>query len=309
MKVSDEILIAEYKKLNSAYKVAKKLVISSSTASYRLKKLGVLKKWKKEVDNNKLIDSYIKHQSVRKTAKDFDISHETARYKLKKLGVLNKPIIYNWNDNYFSKDNADVYYWAGFIAADGCVKLNSKKYKQLSIGLSRKDHEHLEKFKKAIEFTGQIYKIAGNYDSSQIAISSGKLFDDLARFNIVPRKSLIYTFPKWLIDHPLVNHFMRGYNDGDGSFYISKKKDRNIDQLYFSLRGTKEFLCIFNEILEDKCKFKKHKEPRLNSGIYCLEFGGNIKVRKIRDFLYKNSAPEIRLERKYNISFGDTHNI
>lgn len=255
------------------------------------------------ITDERLIEVYKKTKSIRKTGYKLGMSHETARYKLKKLGVINKPIRYIWNDNYFSLDTPETFYWAGFIAADGCVKLHSNKYKQLSIGLAKKDHNHLEKFKKTINFNGPIHKIArkdGN--SSEITISSAQLFDDLARFNIVPRKSLIYTFPEWLIEHSLVNHFMRGYNDGDGSFYTSKKKYR-IDQLYFSLRGTKEFLSVFNSVLERNCKFKKHKEPRLNSGIYLLEFGGTRKVGKIRDFIYKNSTPEARLERKYNIAF------
>jgi DNA-binding Lrp family transcriptional regulator len=303
MKVSDEKLTEEYNRLNSAGKVAEKLNIPKSTVVYRLKKLGILKKWKKEIDINKLKNSYKKHQSIRKVAIELGISHETARYKLKTLGVLNEPIRYIWDDNYFSQDTAEVFYWAGFIAADGCVKLHSKKYKQLSIGLSQKDHEHLEKFKKSIEFDGPIHKISScGIDKSEITISSDKIFDDLARFNIVPRKSLTYTFPEWLIKHPLVNHFMRGYNDGDGSFYIILKKNRKTPQLYFSLRGTKEFLTEYRNILEDNCKIKKNiNKPRFNEDIYTLEYGGNIVVKSIANFIYKDSNSTVRLERKYNI--------
>lgn len=261
------------------------------------------------VTDERLIEVYNKYQSIRKTGNALGISHETARYKLKKIGAINKPIRHSCNDNYFAQDTPDAFYWAGFIAADGCVLLKDKKYKRLSIGLAQKDHEHLEKFKSAIEFTGPIAKSSfnhGKYFKSEIKISSVQIFDDLARFNITPRKSLVYTFPDWVAHNKLVNHFMRGYNDGDGSFYNSVRADRKT-QLYFSLRGTKDFLNIYNNILETECDFEKHKSPRLNCGIYCLEFGGNIKVRKIRDFLYKGSDKSIQLQRKYNIAFSDQY--
>ncbi|KKM82018.1 hypothetical protein LCGC14_1323760 [marine sediment metagenome] len=256
------------------------------------------------ITNSRLVEIYEQTQSIRETGKKLGISHETVRYKLKKLGITNKPVRYTCNDNYFQSDLPDVFYWAGFIAADGCVKLNNKKYKQLSIGLSQKDHYQVEKFKKAIDFNGPVHKITSQgYDRSEISISSAQLFDDLSRFNIVPRKSLIYMFPEWLIDHSLVNHFMRGYNDGDGSFYLSLSKGRTVEQLYIALRGTKKFLTTYKQILEQNCKLRKSdKKPRLNSGIYTLEYGGTRAVGQIRDFLYKGSDNNIRLDRKYIIS-------
>ena len=303
MKVSNGKLIEEYGKLNSARKVAQKLNMSSSTVSHRLKKLGVLRKWKKEINIDKLISSYKNHQSIRKVAEELKISPETARYNLKQLGVLNKPIRYSWNDNYFSEDNMESFYWAGFIAADGCIKFKNKKYKQLSIDLSQKDHDHLKKLKQSIVFDGPIHKISsGRIDKSEMTISSDKIFDDLVRFNIVPRKSLIYTFPKWLKKHELVNHFMRGYFDGDGSFYTSLGKGKKIPQLYFSLRGTKEFLTEYKNILEINCNIKKNiNKPRYNCGIHILEYGGNLSAKSIADFIYKDSKQNTRLERKYNI--------
>ena len=265
------------------------------------------------IDKEKLILSYEKYQSVRKVGLDLGISHETARYKLKKLGILNKPIRYKCNEDFFKQNTLESLYWSGFMAADGCVKLGNKKYKQISMELSSKDRGHIEKFKEVIKFDGPIStKMAnGKYEAVEIHISSDKLFNDLARFNIVPRKSLILTFPEWLIEHELVNHFMRGYFDGDGSFYCQKLEgNRTVRQLMFSLRGTKEFLTIYKNILEKKCKLETNdRKPRLNSGIYTLEYGGNRKVQKIRNFLYNNSVVETRLDRKYNLAHSESFNL
>ena len=57
-----------------------------------------------KITDEELINSYKKHQSIRKVGAELGISHETARCKLKGLGVLNNPIIYSWNDDYFSTE-------------------------------------------------------------------------------------------------------------------------------------------------------------------------------------------------------------
>lgn len=60
---------------------------------------------------------------------------------------------YNVNENFFSLDTPESFYWAGFIAADGCIL---KNLKVLEIGLGIKDKKHLKKFKSAIKYTGNI---------------------------------------------------------------------------------------------------------------------------------------------------------
>jgi len=304
----DEYLKNNYQ-TEDVSKISNKLNRSKASVIQRATKFGVKKNGLPlGITVDDLIRKYKELQSLRKVGKVLGIHKSKVGYYLKKVGEVNKPIEYIWDDNYFSQDTPEVFYWAGFIAADGCVKFKGNKYKQLSIGLAQKDFEHLKKFKAAINFDGPVHKISRkDYSGCEITISSSQMFDDLARFNIVPRKSLIYTFPKWIAAHQFANHFMRGYNDGDGSFYVpaKRRKGRTIKQLYFSLRGTKEFLSVFNTILETNCEFKKHKEPRLSSGIYCLEFGGTRKVAQIRDFLYEGSTKNTRLVRKYEIAYDD----
>lgn len=263
-----------------------------------------------DISKEKIIESYLKHQSIRQVGLELGISHETVRYYLKKYGALNAQVRYTCDEYFFSDNTAKVFYWAGFIAADGCVKLKGNKYKQLSVGLEHKDHAHVEKLKNALSFTGPVHVIQRkDCVSSEICISSDRMFDDLARFNIVPRKSLTYQFPEWIIGHELVNHFMRGYFDGDGSLYISKARGgKKTDQLFFALRGTKNCLTAYKNILEKHCDLirKTDTKPRLNSGIYTLEYGGNRVVPQINGFLYKDSTPETRLDRKYEIAFSET---
>lgn len=223
---------------------------------------------------------------------------------MRKIGLdINKPIKYNFNKNFFKEETEDSFYWAGFLAADGCITDN----KYLKIGLSIKDRLHLEKFKNIINASypikekyikvNNLNKNWNNSISCEMNIYSEDYFNDLQKFNIVPRKSLIYTFPDYVLNHKLCHHFMRGYLDGDGCFHFSKPKMKAV-QLRITIAGTEKFLTNFKNKLNENCNLNDRK-LRKNKNIYCLEYNGNLQCKRIVDYLYKDST--IYLDRKYDI--------
>lgn len=217
---------------------------------------------------------------------------------------------YTYDKDFFTRNTPESFYWAGFIAADGCVSMQKNKTKAsiLAICLSAKDKAHLEKFKTSIKFTGNVktYNRALANPASYITIHSAKICESLERFNILPRKTLTYKFPEWLKAHPLVGHFMRGYFDGDGSFYLYRNSDSTMDSLAMNVVGTNSFLISYKEVLLNNIL-----ELKLKNNIYAvgkvslLGCKGNRKVAKIRDFLYTNSMNDIRLDRKFNIVYAE----
>jgi hypothetical protein len=232
-----------------------------------------------------------------------------------KFGLeYDKQVIYNCDHEFFSRDNEETFYVAGFIAADGCVKDRKTPYGtsrcELSIGLSIKDKDFLETLRKTMKAETPIRDFIirnskrnpkwNDTWKSEFAITSKRMCEDLGRFNIVPRKSLIYTFPKWMINHPLANHFIRGYNDGDGCFHIPKLPSSKKKQVHFSLRGTPEFLLDVRHILERECNLDiREKEISISSGHGELKYGGNGIVSKIADYFYRDAT--IYLPRKRDI--------
>jgi hypothetical protein len=132
------------------------------------------------------------------------------------------------------------------------------------ISVSKNDEDHLKLVRNLLESTNPIknYLIKNSKKNpkwndvweSKLLITSKQIANDLIKFNIVPKKSLIYTFPKWLEKHPLKHHFMRGYFDGDGSFFINSELSNN--RLCSSIRGTEKFLKTYKKILQKDCSFK-----------------------------------------------------
>ena len=264
-----------------------------------------------------LRQSYDELGSLKAVARKFEVDSGSIKRYMQQYGLKFKAqVIYYCDHDFFSIDNELSLYVAGFIAADGCIKnrknLSGSTRHELGIGLSKKDKNFLILLKDVLkaetpirDFIVKNSKRNPKWNDSwksEIIITSKKICNDLKRFNIIPRKSLIYTFPKWLITHPLCHHFIRGYNDGDGSFYIPKnRKYRTSQQVYFSMRGTTEFLMDVRYVLEQKCGIDKlDKSIRISSGQGCLEYGGNIVVSKITDYLYKDAT--IYLSRKYDIA-------
>lgn len=218
---------------------------------------------------------------------------------------------YSCDHDFFSRDNEASFYWAGFLAADGCVFNRGNSY-TLSLNLSEKDLAHLKRFKKDLSFDGIISKSVTKHSDKNpkwndsikrsLTISSFKIFQDLKRFNIQPNKTKSYTFPKWMISHEMVNHFLRGYIDGDGSFYYQKNRDR----VCLEVRGTYEFLTTFKEVvdscIEDSCKVRVTTPDSTSK----LKYSGKKFVPKLVDFLYKNSnIYMLRKKEKATINRGD----
>lgn len=218
---------------------------------------------------------------------------------------------YTLNESFLSKESPESFYVAGFLAADGWVKIVQKKNTRhlrydVCLSLKEEDKEHLEKIKKLFETQKPLYKrlvknslrnpLYNDTITYSLNLYSKNIFEDLKRFNVTPNKSLTYQFPEWLLSHKYVNHFMRGYFDGDGSISFDSK-NRKTPQARLHIRGTKYFLEAFHQILVLNCGLEKSKIIGTNSNIGSLQYTGNKNVYKIMSFLYQDSP--IYLDRKF----------
>ncbi len=208
---------------------------------------------------------------------------------LPNLGRFKSRIYYN--KKFFVNLSAISAYWAGFVAADGCL---SYKNKSLHIGLNMRDKEHLCKFANAIKTNAKIGYAKSN-NSTRINIYSKEIFNSLSNLGITPNKSL--NIANINIPNHLTSHFIRGVFDGDG--YLGGKK---ITHIQFFISGNKPFLKRIQSTLINECNINRVKLYPLyplgtNRG-YKLQYTGS-QVFKILDFLYNDSTPQTRLDRKY----------
>ena len=210
------------------------------------------------------------------------------------LSQKNKKI-YTYEENYFSEKSLGACYWAGFIAADGCVYKPTKGELALSVQIHADDQEHLKDFAKTLG--GRTYPIrkrfdkrTGNtYSSISTTIHNNLIVKSLEEtFNIHPRKSLTHEPPIGLSrDQNLA--FIAGYIDGDGS-YSSYASGSTTRRPRISICGTYDFLTwIINQL-------GVHANIHKNGKIHSVDIRGDFAIRA-RERYIKLDLPF--MQRKY----------
>jgi len=263
--------------------------------------------WTKILTKEEFLKLYNDFGSYGKIAAHLGVCVRTVNNISKRLDIdLPRWVKYSIDENFFARENELAFYWAGFIAADGCISSTSGA-NALNIKLSAKDAKHLEKFRDVISpqrpIHQKLHKGHKNIKASMqvsFGIFSNNICNDLfEKFGIGQQKSLTYVMPKHLLDHPLLHHFIRGYTDGDGTFYSNQRKNR-LPQCQYQLLGTEDFLDQIAEKISKECGLSQLKSRKTKSKIYVLTYGGNRQAMKIREYLYQDAT--VYLERKYNIA-------
>lgn len=292
--------IIELRKENIGYKrIARMLGIPKENVSRILIKQGYTSHIK--IPSKDIIDEIIYrycdlHQGTRIMAKEMHISASKIIAILMIQGVEITPSGYHvgYKDkidhNYFDVINTEhKAYWLGFLYADG---YNNEKSYQIELTLKQEDAYMLEKLNNDIKSTYLIKKRIVTLDGKQFPCSRLTLYSKriskmLASKGCFQNKSLSLKFPDFtVVPKNLINHFMRGYFDGDGS--ISGPK--------FMLVGTENFIERYAEILFENTTIT-HRFYTSYTG-KALQWGHASKrdLIKIYNFLYKDAT--ISIDRK-----------
>jgi hypothetical protein len=209
---------------------------------------------------------------------------------------------YELNTAYFSEPTIRNSYWAGFIAADGC--LTSKG--ALRIALSTKDREHLEWLKSELNFSGPIRDgLTTSPRGREVAYScltvwSKDMLLDLRRnFNLVERKTLTL-LPPYRLSGPLAEAFIVGLIDGDGSIHTFNYTRRTT--LRLDVMGTLPVVTWVGERFRRWCGAES-RLPRIREHhggtLHSLRVQGR-NAERVADRLLMVDVP--RLHRKWSIA-------
>lgn len=196
------------------------------------------------------------------------------------------------NDKIFENiDTEEKAYWLGFLYADGCVHRFKNSYK-VELTLQESDLEHLLKFKNFIDWK-ENPKYREAQKAYRVSFGSRKVAEDLISLGCVPNKSLILTFPDKVPDS-LIQHFIRGYFDGDGSIHLIQNKHSVTPDV--RILGTKEFLrTLLTKLQINTASIKKCKHNSSNN--YYVKFNKDDSY-KFLNYIYKDAL--IYLQRKFD---------
>jgi intein-encoded DNA endonuclease-like protein len=189
-------------------------------------------------------------------------------------------------------------YFLGLMFADGNV---DKKNHSVKLGLVESDISILLKLSEYIQPTKPLSILKqskGHLNLRALIINSKKFKNKLISLGCIPNKTYSLAWPNYNFNLNGIRHFLRGYFDGDGCFYVGKN---NNGKIYFNVTGYKDIINSIKKYLIENLSINCSIRVASKTGcqdILSLNIYGARQVELLGDFIYKDSS--IFLGRKYN---------
>ena len=214
---------------------------------------------------------------------------------------------YSVNEDYFKTiDTEEKAYWLGFLYADGCVHEDTTrgyvKSINMELGLAEIDKTHIHKLNKATDSNYPVkdktVKLNGKeYKACRVTICNTNFCKNLMDKGCIPNKSLFLTFPdERILPYELINHFIRGYFDGDGCVSHSTKESKS-PHYVAGFVGTFDVLSKIQEILNNEAGLNKIKISNKGNA-FQTQWSGRNNCIKFYEYIYKGAT--VWLDRKHD---------
>lgn len=231
--------------------------------------------------------------------------------------------LYEINEKYFSNITTEKQaYLLGIIYADGCiVKQSGNRQLKITLCLQEEDNLATELLadeicpdKRPILSYPPSIKSRGWKKRSVLAISSDELGQDLINLGCnIGKSALGIKFPN--IETDLINHFIRGYFDGNGGITVDVVKNRYVrvgtnsikkpfvDKLrkrcYFCSTDLSFLVDLFSHLPD----FKMKTQTRFKRSCHTWSIESQSDVDILQEYLYKNATVFLaRKEKKFNMT-------
>ncbi len=259
-----------------------------------------------------MIKDYLAGDTCEQVANRYGVKKCSAWEFLKRRG-LTRPSS-QMNRRYALNENAfdfpltpEAEYWVGWMMSDGYVSPKKDGATTVGTNISAKDIGHVRKFAKFLGtnqpvFAMQPKKYEGSHNSGQqvqFQVRSWRLSENLIRYGVVPRKSMIAVAKNGIAESA---DFWRGTIDGDGTVYLATQRHATRQACrvpYISLCGASRRLI---EQFSDYCRmiapgctaYVEH-----GKSVFNVRVGGRFAILLIRH-LYGNGR--VSLDRKQLIA-------
>lgn len=248
---------------------------------------------------DKCVSLYKEGKSLSDISQECGISQTHLHRKIKNKVKMRKNCDYSLSDkqkyyrkrNYFLDidffekiDTFEKAYILGYFYADGYVNINDS-YAELC--LHQQDTSILNEIHKVIGGKLRPYR----QNMARLSFYSKKICEDLTKYGCHQNKTFTLLFPN--IEPVLYSSFIRGYFDGDGSFYKSGKYGGVV-----SFAGNLNFLEKLSDVLSESLNIQLRRiEPHGKIGY--LRYSKRSDLQKIHNYIYCNKSV-FYLDRKFS---------
>ena len=226
-----------------------------------------------------------------KVAKNIKCSRDKVVWWANKynINIRNTPK-YTYDNTAFLYASKEAAYYAGLLSADGCIRNTGYSDYNYVLDLSSNDYELVSGLKSFVKSTKPIYKknIKSGNAHYVFTISNSFIIENIKLWNIKPRKSKFNDVPNIIRDNnQLMNYWILGLIDGDGSVQITKNNLPRIDIL-----ASKQIVDFISN-LYNNLSFSIYQERKVEN-LYHIVFSGKNAIS-----LYNSIYDPIALSRKW----------
>jgi len=239
------------------------------------------------------------HQSYKDAARAINRDITIVKRILEENHIIYDYRPYNKNlyHDFFSVINSPEKAWLlGFLFTDGSVRKVGNSY-QIRLFIQQNDEEIINQIKNWLHIdTKTYYDRRENKECCGIEIVSQQMFEDLAKYGIIPNKT--YNTKRLsinLIPDEFKRDYIRGLFDGDGGIaFTGNIYEISCDFTSYHYETVKELQDFIDEAIGKK---EHNKIAVFNNKCRC-SWRGRQQVIKILSWLYDNS--DVYLKRKYD---------
>lgn len=240
----------------------------------------------------------LKSQKLKRTeiANQFNIPDWKLKKIIAKEGWGVKRPIYKYNGCFDSLDSNSAY-WLGFFMADGNISDDNR----IRLMLQKADITHIQKFKDFVECEHKISYTDKYPNRVSLEFTSKEMASILAKYNIVPRKTLLAIPPNPEIFGKYFKDYLRGFFDGDGTISeCFSNKNSVTSTLYTGFAIAKQSFDWLDNILTNilQVTYKVYEKEN----IFTVTLNTNKSI-KLLTYMYEDSDTYNRLDRKYDLYY------
>ena len=288
----EQNIISLYQQGYSCERIGKDLGLNRSSVFNVLKRYNIPTRTKGGIYSipiDDIINSYNNGERIPDIAKRYNVNPRTIYNYMEKNNIDRNYIYINKSlrrDYFKTIDSYDKAYFLGFMISDGCVTEDNN----ITMTLREEDSYILEVFRSKICNENPLYR-NHNRNEATFHCKSAELRADLAKYGVVPRKSL-YTYIPNNIDKIFMSHLLRGIFDGNGWISLSS-------HTLGYCAGNINIVISFRDIMVSELDVYSVKIVKMSENCYSCNWSSTRDIMRIFGYLYQ-FAGDCYLIRKYN---------
>lgn len=230
---------------------------------------------------------------IKELCKKYQMSDRFLYYAIKNNLVENRKDKHSYCYNQLLNNQELFFYLLGLISADGCLEKNHR----IEILLHIKENEYLQNLSMALFGQNNVI-VEEKRNRVRLFIYNKDVYELFQSYGLTQRKTATLKINFEKIPKDYFHHFLRGYIDGDGTYFIKNINNVHIkiDGNNFMMNGLKKYIELYYNLCSNIYLINR---GQVSFDFYRWTISKTLDSKQLINILYNNAI--YYLPRKYDI--------